>query len=51
MFGLKPYNYESFTNHELLRHALEGDLVMLLRPGQISIFAAAATARSGSGVL
>jgi peroxiredoxin len=21
MFGFKPYNYESFTNHELLRHA------------------------------
>ncbi len=21
MFGLKPYNYESFSNHELLRHA------------------------------
>src|SRR4051812_6487447 len=21
MFGFKPYNYESFTNHQLLRHA------------------------------
>lgn len=33
MFGLKRYNYDSFTNHELIRHAARADFGSGPRPG------------------